>query len=40
LTLEDLLRDRTKMLKLFWLGFIMSLVFIGIGVVYILMALF
>jgi hypothetical protein len=39
LTIEDLLRDRTKMLKLFWIGLISSLVFIGIGVFFIIMAL-
>lgn len=32
----DILQDRQKLVKLFWLGFISSLVFIGIGVVMIL----
>ncbi len=39
MTLEELLRDRTKMMKLFWIGFIASLVFIAIGAVYIILAL-
>jgi hypothetical protein len=39
LTLEDLLRDRTKMLKLYWIGLISSLVFIGIGIYFIIMEL-
>jgi len=38
LTLEALLKDRSKMTKLFWLGFISSLVFIAIGVVIIILA--
>jgi len=37
LTIEELLRDRQKMMKLIWLGFMSSLVFIGIGLVLILM---
>ena len=39
MTLEDILSDRQKMMKLFWIGMIASLVFIGIGVVYILVAI-
>jgi hypothetical protein len=39
LTLDELLRDRSKILKLFWIGLISSLVFIGIGMVLIIMAL-
>ena len=35
--LEELLNDRAKLIKIFWLGFITSIVFIGIGVVLILM---
>jgi hypothetical protein len=38
LVLEELLRDRSKMIKLYWLGFISSLVFIAIGAIYIIMA--
>jgi hypothetical protein len=38
LTLGDILTDRQKLMKLYWLGIISSLVFIGIGVVYIIMA--
>ena len=37
MTLEKLLHDRQKMMKLIWLGFISSLVFIGIGLVLIMM---
>lgn len=37
MTIEELLRDRQKMMKLIWLGFMSSLVFIGIGLVLILM---
>lgn len=37
MTLEDLLRDRNKMMKLYLIGFISSLVFIGIGLVIIIM---
>lgn len=36
MTLEDLLRDRNKMMKLYLIGFISSLVFIGIGLVIII----
>lgn len=39
MVLEELLRDRSKMIKLYWLGFISSLVFIAIGAVYIVLAL-
>jgi len=39
LTIEDILSDREKMMRLFWIGLISSLVFIGIGVVYIVMAI-
>jgi hypothetical protein len=39
LTIEDILTDRQKMMKLFWIGLISSLVFIVIGAVYIIMAL-
>jgi hypothetical protein len=39
LTLEELLKDRAKMMKLIWIGFISSLVFIAIGVVLILLEL-
>ena len=39
MVLEELLRDRSKMIKLYWLGFISSLVFIAIGAIYIIMAL-
>ena len=39
LTLEEILRDREKMMKLFWIGLISSFVFIAIGVVIIIMAL-
>ena len=31
MSLEDLLRDRSFMMKMIWLGFLASLVFIGIG---------
>lgn len=37
--LEALLRDRVKMMKLFWLGLIASLVFIIIGVIIMLVDL-
>lgn len=37
MTIEELLHDRQKMMKLIWLGFMSSLVFIGIGLVLILM---
>ncbi|HEX9907594.1 MAG TPA: hypothetical protein VGB78_03895 [Thermoplasmata archaeon] len=36
MVLEELLQDKSRLLKLVWIGFIMSLVFIGIGVYYIL----
>ncbi len=39
MALEELLRDRSKMIKLYWLGFISSLVFIAIGAIYIILAL-
>jgi hypothetical protein len=38
-TLEELLADRSKMMKLFLIGFISSLVFMGLGAVIILMQL-
>ena len=38
--LEDMLRNRTLMMKLFWLGFISSLVLMGIGAIMILLQLF
>jgi len=31
LALLDILQDREKLMKLMWLGFLASLVFIGIG---------
>ena len=37
MTLEALLRDRNKMMKLFWIGFVSSLVFMGIGLVIIIL---
>jgi hypothetical protein len=37
LTLEEMLQDRQKMMKLFWIGFISSLVFIAIGLVIIIL---
>lgn len=39
MSLEELIRDRSKMMKLYWLGFISSLVFIAIGAIYIILAL-
>jgi hypothetical protein len=36
MTIEGLLQDRTKLLKLMWIGLISSIVFIGIGVIWIL----
>jgi hypothetical protein len=38
--LEELLHDRQKMIKLIWIGFVSSLVFIGIGLVLILKEIF
>ncbi len=38
--LEDLLRDREKMLKLFWVGLYASIGFLMIGYLLILMDLF
>jgi len=38
-TLEEIVRDRSKMMRLFWIGLISSLVFIAIGVVVIIMAI-
>ncbi len=37
MSLEDLLRNRELMMKLFWVGFMASLVFIGLGVVIIIL---
>lgn len=37
MSLESLLRDREKMMKLFFIGFIASLVFIAIGFAIIIM---
>ncbi len=37
MTLEEMLQDRQKMTKLFWIGFISSLVFIAIGLVIIIL---
>jgi len=37
LTLEGLLRDRQKMMRLFWIGFISSIAFIAIGLVIIIL---
>lgn len=37
MTLEELLQDRQKMMKLFWIGFVSSLVFIAIGLVIIIL---
>jgi hypothetical protein len=34
--LSDWLTDRSKLLKLMWLGYLVSLVFIGVGVFLIL----
>ncbi len=39
LTLEEIMRDRSKMMKLFWLGFISSLVFIAVGAVVIILTI-
>jgi hypothetical protein len=39
LTLEELLRDRKMMARLFWIGLISSFVFIAIGVVIIILAI-
>jgi hypothetical protein len=36
MTIEELLQDRVKLLKLLWIGFITSIIFIGIGVIWIL----
>jgi flagellar basal body-associated protein FliL len=38
LTLEEIVRDRSKMTKLLWIGLISSFVFIAIGIVVIIMA--
>ena len=40
LPLLDILNDRVKLLKLIWLAFWVSLVFLGIGYALILMDLF
>jgi len=33
-SIEELLQDRSKLIKLFWMGLIASIVFIAIGVVW------
>jgi len=38
--LEEMLHDRVLMMKLFWLGFITGIVFIGIGVIVLFMDVF
>jgi len=34
MSIEELLQDRSKLIKLFWMGLIASIVFIAIGVVW------
>jgi len=40
LTIEELLRDKHKMMKLFWLGLLSSIAFIVLGTIMIMMQWF